>query len=81
MPSRRRHIGGRGGERYVIERNVTPMAALVPLSDLADRPPRQRGLAALVGAFTDAPELPDVLTETAQTRNCQRTRPAPGLQT
>ncbi len=69
------------GERYLIERNGTPMAALVPLSDLDHGPAPRRGLAALVGAFADAPEFPDLLTQTAKTRDQQRTRPAPQLPT
>lgn len=69
-----------GGERYVVERNGTPMAALVPLSDLPDlveRPPA--GFLALVGAFDDAPEFAAAVAGAAKARGAQRSRPAPRL--
>ena len=69
------------GERYVVERNGTPMAALVPLSDLPDAPARDepRGFLALVGAFEDGPEYAESLAEAVSTRRDQRSRPAPQL--
>jgi prevent-host-death family protein len=69
------------GERYVVERNGTPMAALVPLADLevtagqAGRP----GFLALVGAFEDEPEYAESLVDAVRSRRAQRSRPAPGL--
>ena len=68
------------GERYVIERNGTPMAAIVPLSDLepAAEQPRS-GFLALIGAFGDAPEYAETLDTTARDRERQRSRPAPEL--
>jgi prevent-host-death family protein len=69
------------GERYLVERNGTPMAALVPLSDLPDviahveRP----GFLALVGAFEDEPEYVDSLADVVRSRRAQRSRPAPRL--
>jgi prevent-host-death family protein len=69
------------GERYVVERNGTPMAALVPLTDLPESPAggERSGFLALVGAFEDAPEYADALTEVVSTREDQRSRPAPAL--
>lgn len=66
-------------ERFIIERNGTPMAALVPLGDLDLPPAAPQGFLALVGAFADAPELADLLAETVTSRNTQRSRPAPPL--
>jgi prevent-host-death family protein len=69
------------GERYVVERNGTPMAALVPLSDLPRQSePRPRsGFLALVGAFDEAPEYAESLTEVVRSRRAQRSRPAPRI--
>jgi prevent-host-death family protein len=69
------------GERFVVERNGTPMAALVPLTDLPESPAGERrpGFLALVGAFQDAPEYADSLAEVVRTRGAQRSRPAPRL--
>lgn len=66
-------------ERFIIERNGTPMAALVPLSDLYDPPEPRRGFLAFVGAFSDAPEFPDVLAAAVESRETERSRPAPRL--
>lgn len=69
------------GERYVVERNGTPMAALVPLADLqatseqAERP----GFLALLGAFVDEPEYADSLADAVRSRGAQRSRSAPQL--
>jgi prevent-host-death family protein len=69
------------GERYVVERNGTPMAALVPLADLevaaeqAGRP----GFLALVGAFADEPQYAESLADAVRSRRAQRSRPAPRL--
>ncbi len=69
------------GERYVVERNGTPMAALVPLSDLAEdaQDGERSGFLALVGAFADAPEYAETLDEVVRSRGSQRSRPAPKL--
>jgi prevent-host-death family protein len=69
------------GERYVVERNGTPMAALVPLADLPDaseQMPRP-GFLALVGAFDDEPEYAESLDDAVRNRRTQRSRPAPSL--
>jgi prevent-host-death family protein len=70
------------GERYVVERNGTPMAALVPLSDLpgASEQTERPGFLALVGAFEDGPEYADSLAEAVRSRRTQRSRPAPRLE-
>ncbi len=69
------------GERYVVERNGTPMAALVPVADL--HPPstegRRTGFLALVGAFGDEPRYAESLADTVRGRRTQRSRPAPRL--
>ncbi len=69
------------GERYVVERNGTPMAALVPLSDLDDAPgtDERSGFMALVGAFVEEPEFAESLAEVVRSRGTQRSRPAPKL--
>jgi prevent-host-death family protein len=69
------------GERYVVERNGTPMAALVPLADLPAAPVRDErsGFLALVGAFADEPQYAESLAETVRDRGAQRSRPAPQL--
>ena len=66
------------GTRYIVERNGTPMAALVPLSDLPEQP-RSKGVLALAGAFADAPELTEALNEAVAARRTQRSKPAPTL--
>ena len=66
------------GTRYIVERNGTPMAALVPLSDLPEQS-RSKGVLALAGAFADAPELTEALTEAVAARRTQRSKPAPTL--
>lgn len=69
------------GERYVVERNGTPMAALVPLSDLEAGPHASRGgFLALVGLFPDAPEFADALVKVVRSRRTQRSRPTPQLE-
>lgn len=72
-----------GGERFIIQRRGTPVAALVPLEDLArlDGEQAARGFLALVGAFQDAEQLADVLDQTVRDRPRQRPRPAPPLPT
>jgi prevent-host-death family protein len=70
------------GERFVVERNGTPMAAVVPISEVegaADHP-EQPGFLALVGAFEDEPEYADSLADTVRGRRTQRSRPVPPLQ-
>lgn len=66
-------------KRFIIERNGKPMAALVPLRDLDVGPERSRGFLALVGSFSDAPEFPETIDGTVESRGDQTTRPAPGL--
>jgi prevent-host-death family protein len=68
------------GERFVVERNGTPMAALVPLSEIqTGKASPATGFLALVGAFDDAPEFADVLAEAVDDRASQDSRPAPRL--
>lgn len=67
------------GERFIIERRGTPLAALVPVSDLDDDAGAEGGLLNLVGAFADAPELGALLDETVASRGEQPTRAVPHL--
>lgn len=66
-------------ERFVIERNGKPIAALVPLTELSDQPDERQGFMSFVGAFSDAPEFADVLAEAVESRQSQESRPDPGL--
>lgn len=69
-----------GGQRFVVERHGTPVAAIVPLDDLAQlEGGLAQGVLALVAAFDHAPELPDVLDEVVAGRAGERSRPAPRL--
>lgn len=66
-------------ERFVIERNGTAVAALVPLHDL-DRPPVEPvGFLALIGEFTEEPEFIHVLDAAVESRADERSRCAPDL--
>lgn len=69
------------GQRFVIERHGTPVAALVSLEDLArlEGEAAPRGFLALVGAFADATEWADTLDEVVGGRAGQPQRPAPRL--
>ena len=69
------------GERYVVERNGTPMAALVPVADLqeTDAAAKRPGFLALVGAFEDEPRYAESLADAVRGRRTQRSRPAPRL--
>jgi len=70
------------GERFVIERNGTPMAAVVPISEVqgATEQVERPGFLALIGAFEDEPEYVDSLADAVRSRRTQRSRPAPRLQ-
>lgn len=69
------------GQRFIIERHGTPVAALVSLEDLArlEDETAPHGFLALVGAFDDAPEFADTLDEVVSDRVGQPQRPAPRL--
>jgi prevent-host-death family protein len=69
------------GERYVVERNGTPMAALVPVADLREPPAegRRSGFLTLVGAFQDEPRYAESLADAVRDRRTQSSRPAPRL--
>ena len=69
-----------GGQRFVVERRGTPVAAIVPVDDLLMLEGKEaRGVLALVGAFRDAKDLPRVLDGVVRARSSQRGRPAPKL--
>jgi prevent-host-death family protein len=70
------------GERFVVERNGTPMAAVVPISEVqgATEQVERPGFLALIGAFEDEPEYADSLADALRSRRTQRSRPAPRLQ-
>jgi len=63
-----------GRERFVIDRNGTPMAAVVPLEDVAGAADatQRPGFLALVGAFADAPEYSEFALEALGRRRTQR---------
>jgi len=66
------------GERVVVERRGRPIAAIVPLDDLARlEGGSARGVLALVDAFADAKKLPRILDDVVRARGRQRHRPAP----
>lgn len=65
------------GERFVIERNGTPMAALVPLGDLDVVFPDQRGFLVLLEGFAEDDGFSDVLDDVVRSRAEQESRPAP----
>ena len=69
------------GERFVIHRRGTPVAALVPVGDLERLEPTtaNRGALGLVGAFHDAIDFPEAIDEVVRGRSSQRTRPSPDL--
>ncbi len=68
------------GERFVIERRGTPVAAIVPIGDLERLEGNAGpGFLALVGAFADAPGLPEALDQAVKDRRLQRKRRAPRL--
>jgi prevent-host-death family protein len=69
------------GERFVVERNGTPMAAVVPISEVEEAAGRTErpGFLALVGAFDDEPEYAASLADVVHSRRTQRSRPAPRL--
>ncbi len=72
------------GERIVVVRRKTPMAALVSLEDLerlstsssAEGEPR-RGLVAAVGAWADYPEMDRLIDEIYAARAAAVDRPVP----
>jgi len=69
-----------GGQRFVIQRRGTPVAAIVPVDDLVTLEGKgARGVLGLVGAFRDARHLPRILDGVVRTRSGQRPRPAPKL--
>lgn len=69
------------GERFVVERNGTPMAAVVPISEVegAAEQTARPGFLALVGAFEDGADYADSLVDVVRSRRTQRSRPAPRL--
>lgn len=67
------------GERFVIERNGTAVAALVPLHDLP-RPSVERvGFLALVGEFDEEPGFTHALDAAVESRAEELSRSAPDL--
>lgn len=69
-----------GSQRFVVERRGTPVAAIVPIDDLAALEGKgARGVLALVGAFRDGRNLSTALDRIVATRSNQRSRPAPKL--
>lgn len=69
------------GERFVIERRGTPVAAVVRVEDLEDLATRTegRGLLSAAGLFEDVPELETILDEVYRSRAQAADRPGPDL--
>ncbi|MFN2581798.1 MAG: type II toxin-antitoxin system Phd/YefM family antitoxin [Candidatus Dormibacteria bacterium] len=67
------------GDRYVVERNGTPMAAIVPVDDVDghDGSRDRRGALGFIGAFDDVPEFADILDEIVRERQFDVDRPVP----
>jgi len=72
------------GERYIVERNGTPMAAIVPVEDATEDPIAEerkgQGFLGLIGAFDDAPEYAEILNQIVRERASETTRPVPDLE-
>ncbi len=64
----------------IVARRGRPIAAIVPLDDLARLEGQSvRGVLAFVGAFADAKKLPRILDDAVRTRGGQRPRAAAKL--
>lgn len=73
------------GERIIVARRDTPVAALVGLADLerlsaepTDQPKR-RGLLAAIGAWGDYPDLDQFIKDINAARDAATDRPVPSL--
>jgi prevent-host-death family protein len=63
-----------GSQRFVIERRGSPVAAIVPIDDLATLEGKgTRGVLAMVGAFRDAKDLPKILDGIVRARQSRAT--------
>jgi len=63
-----------GSQRFVIERRGTPVAANVPIDDLATLEGKgARGVLALIGAFRDAKDLSEILDGIVRARQSRAT--------
>ena len=67
------------GERFLIARRGTPVAALVPPDATAPPAEPPLGLAAVAGALATWEELPEVVEEIYAARRRARDRDAPDL--
>lgn len=69
----------RRGERFVVARRGTPVAALVPLDQVAEPSGEPSGLAAVAGALSDWDDLPQVVDELIRARRRASDREVPDL--
>jgi len=67
------------GERFVVARRGTPLAALVPLDQVAQPSDEPSGLAAIAGALADWDDLTKVVDELICARRAARDREVPDL--
>jgi len=67
------------GERFVVARRGSPVAALVPLDQVAEPRDEPSGLAAIAGALADWDELPQIVDELMLARRAARDRAVPDL--
>lgn len=73
------------GERIIVARRNTPVAALVGLADLerlSAEPtvkPERRGLLAAIGAWGDYPDLDQMVKDIYAAREAATDRPVPSL--
>ena len=73
------------GERVIVRRRNTPVAALVGLEELerlgpASKTAKGRGLLGLVGAWADLPEMERIMDEVYASRQHAVDRPVPPLE-
>lgn len=69
----------RGGERVVVSRRGTPVAAIVPLGDVPEARPTPLGLAAFAGALAEWEDFDEVMQDVVSSRRIARDRSVPEL--
>lgn len=67
------------GERFLVARRGTPLAALVPLDEVQPAQPRFLGLAAFAGGLEGWDDLPEFVEEVYRARDASVDREVPDL--
>jgi prevent-host-death family protein len=67
------------GERFLISRRGSPLAALIPADRMPPDAPATVGLAAIAGALADEDEMTAVMDEVVASRRRARDRDTPDL--